>query len=169
MENTIDVLGDAIVFKSLVEKTIESFVDEELTSIGTYAFESCSNLQSVSLPNATSIGKAAFYYCINLQSVSFPNATSIGTYVFESCSNLRSVSLPNATSIGTSAFISCIKLQTLVVGTEKDTVCTLGNSKAIPSNSGLSIYVPDALVDAYKGATNWSTHASKIKPISNKP
>lgn len=29
-----------------------------------------------------------------------------------------------------------------------------------------NIYVPDALLDAYKVATNWSIFASKIKPLS---
>lgn len=32
-----------------------------------------------------------------------------------------------------------------------------------------SIYVPDASVEAYKAATNWSTYASKIKGISERP
>jgi len=32
--------------------------------------------------------------------------------------------------------------------------------------SNCPIYVPDESVDAYKSATNWSTYASRIKPLS---
>ena len=31
------------------------------------------------------------------------------------------------------------------------------------------IYVPDALVDSYKTATNWSVFADQIKPLSELP
>ena len=75
--------------------------------IGTYAFDSCKGLTSVSIPKATSIGGSAFKGCSSLTSVSFPNATSIGDSAFHSCSGLTSVSFPVATSIGTYAFSSC--------------------------------------------------------------
>ena len=39
---------------------------------------------------------------------------------------------------------------------------------AIENGTGY-IYVPDSLVDSYKTATNWSTYASQIKPISELP
>ena len=86
----------------------------------------------------------------------------IGIYAFRSCSKLTSVSLPAATRIGDSAFRFCSKLTTLYIGTESDTVCTLSSTNAIPS-SVTDIYVPDALVESYKTATNWSSFADKIK------
>ena len=86
----------------------------------------------------------------------------IGNYAFRFCSALTSVSFPAATSIGSSAFRSCSKLTTLYIGTESDTVCTLSSTNAIPS-SVTDIYVPDALVESYKTATNWSSFANKIK------
>ena len=86
----------------------------------------------------------------------------MGASAFSYCSALTSISLPSATSIGQSAFNSCNKLTTMYIGTESDTVCTLSNTNAIPS-SVTDIYVPEALVDSYKTATNWSNFASKIK------
>ena len=86
----------------------------------------------------------------------------IESSAFRSCSALTSVSLPAATSIGNSAFYYCSKLTTLYIGTESDTVCTLSSTNAIPSNV-TDIYVPEALVDSYKTATNWSSFADKIK------
>ena len=39
------------------------------------------------------------------------------------------------------------------------------NNSSISTRTGY-IYVPDNLVDSYKTATNWSTYANQIKPIS---
>ena len=116
----------------------------------------------VSLPVATSIGSYAFNSCSALTSVSLPMATSIGSYAFYSCSALTSASLPSVTSIGNGAFQGCSALTTLYIGTESDTVCTLSNPNTIPS-SVTDIYVPEALVDSYKTAENWSSFSDKIK------
>ena len=52
----------------------------------------------------------------------------------------------------------------MYIGTESNTVCTLGVD-AIPS-SVTDIYVPEALVDSYKTATNWIYYSDKIFGIS---
>ena len=45
---------------------------------------------------------------------------------------------------------------------------TLTNVSAFTGTT-CNIYVPDALVATYKAATNWSTLAARIKPISELP
>ena len=109
----------------------------------------------------TSVGDGAFFLCETLTSVSFPVATSIGGQAFYGCMSLTSVALPAVTSIGEQAFFYCMALTTMYIGTESGTVCTLGVD-AIPE-SVTDIYVPEALVDSYKTAPNWSYFADKIK------
>lgn len=84
-----------------------------LTSIGDYAFNNCSNLTSVNIPDGvTSIGAQAFCECTNLASVNIPNSVAkIASQAFDNCRNLTSVTIPNGVnSIGTQAFSFCTSL-----------------------------------------------------------
>ena len=143
-----------------------------ITSIGNYTFNGCTSLTSIDLPNVTSIGDGAFSYCRNLTSINLPNVTSIGSNAFYSCDRLTSIDLPNVTSIGIAAFQRCSSLTKIIIGTDSD-ICTLKSTNTFdntPIASGMGyIYVPDDKVDTYKSATNWSTYASQIKPISELP
>lgn len=64
-----------------------------LTTIERYAFQSCSSLQEVILPEGlTTIGYAAFEQCLAIQKVEMPNTvTSLGAYAFNSCTNMESI------------------------------------------------------------------------------
>ena len=80
------------------------------------------------------------------------------------------IDLPLCTSIGNEAFRRCI-LETLIL--RSNTVCTLVNVLAlagtrIETGTGY-VYVPAALVNAYKTATNWVTYADQIRAIEDYP
>ena len=149
-------------------------------SIGKSMFYGCTALTTVDLPMATSIGDFAFRDCTALTNVNLPVATSIARNAFQSCIALTSINLPMVTSIGNYTFLRCFSLTALVLsGTN---VCTLANENAFgncyhilgTTDSTYNptgekdgyIYVPDDLVDSYKSATNWTTYASQIKPLS---
>ncbi len=79
------------------------------TGIAGYAFQDCSGLTSVEIPNTViTINDRAFERCSGLTSVEIPNSvTSIGRWAFQGCSGLMSVTIPNSvTTIGYDAFKS---------------------------------------------------------------
>ena len=89
-----------------------------VTSIGFSAFEGCTGLTSIVIPNCvTSIGRDAFEGCTGLTSIVIPNSvTSIGGGAFEGCTGLTSIVIPNSvTSIGGGAFRGCTRLANIVI------------------------------------------------------
>ena len=103
--------GTASAEDGIITRSISgTYVNDRVTSIGNYAFYSCSKLTSVSFPACTTIGSSAFCSCTSLTSVSFPACTKIYSSAFCSCTSLTSVSFPNCTNISGSAFYCCTKL-----------------------------------------------------------
>lgn len=95
------------------------------------------------------------------------SATSIGEYAFASCTSLTTADFPAATVIGLAAFYGCDALKALLL--RGNNVCTLSfvnafSSTAIASGTGY-IYVPSALIEQYKAATNWSTYAAQFRAL----
>ena len=93
------------------EKVTYDGVEYSVTSIGESAFDYCTGLTSITIPNSvTSIGDNAFYGCKGLTSITIPNSvTSIGYYAFQGCKGLTSITIPNSvTTIDNNAFASCI-------------------------------------------------------------
>ena len=93
-------------------------ISYKVTGIGDNAFNGCTGLTSVEIPNSvTSIGDNAFYQCTGLASVEIPNSVkSIGDNAFSGCSGLNSLTIGNSVkSIGYAAFGGCKGLTSLTI------------------------------------------------------
>ena len=113
-------------------------IPNSVTSIGEQAFYGCSGLTSVEIPNSvTSIGEDAFRGCSGLTSVEIPSSvTTIGEWAFQGCSGLTSVEIPSSvTSIGEEAFRGCSGLTSVKVESGNMTYDSRDNCNAIIETS----------------------------------
>lgn len=172
--NTIDALGDDAVVDSIIEGSITEFMDDTITDIPSYAFVNCKLLTVFHTPLVTSIGIEAFQDA-GVKKLCFPNLILAGAQAFRSMNSLEYVDLPVCTRIGALVFYMTGTLKTLIL--RSNTMCTLDNVNALQGNwSGNTpqiakgtgyVYVPRALVDSYKAATNWSTYADQFRALED--
>lgn len=122
-------------------------------SIGSYAFQGCTGLTSVTMTSGTTIGNNAFDGCYSLTSVTMPNTlTSIGDFAFSGTS-VKIVTIPSSvTSIGNYAFVPSGGLTSVTV--ERTYPCTL-TSNPFPSSWQATLYVPKGSKASYEAANYW--------------
>ena len=150
------------------------------TSLGNGVFIQCLALEKADFPLVKTItGTETLYGCRKLMEVNMPLLTSIPSRFLQSCYNIPKVDFPVATSIASYAFYDCRYLTAVILRSE--TMCTLAHTNAInayhftgkeaPENpTGAKdgyIYVPRALVEDYKVATNWSTYATQLRALED--
>lgn len=127
----------------------------------------CRQLEQISFPNVTSVG--GFQYCEKLEQVNFPKLENVGTQCFW-YSGLKKADFGSLSSIGNLAFWTT-PLETLII--RRETLCTLTDTRALgntPISSGSGyVYVPSALVNTYKAATNWTAYSAQIRAIEDYP
>jgi hypothetical protein len=141
------------------------------------AFRDCSSFsQEINAPSVEgSIGYYAFYGTAIKKVSNLGNATilvgassaSINSPVgaFARCTSLEEVRLPATTEqIQKGSFGFCTVLKTIVC--EATTPPSLDANAWYGSNALTAIYVPDASLEAYKTAVNWSAYADRIHPLS---
>ena len=128
--------------KDSVKKVV---IEDDVTSIGNYAFSGCSSLTDITLPSSvTSIKSCAFYKCSQLASIEIPSSvTSIGNSAFQNCTGLTSITIPESvTSIGDSAFRNCTGLTSITIS---DRVTSIGNYVFWGCSNLTSIVIPDSV------------------------
>ncbi len=127
---------DSLDFTSLV-------VNSGVTTIGTNAFQGCTEMQSVTLPetlisigdyafaecivlagnlsiplSVETVGEGAFAGCVSLTSLSVYGEITLREYAFADC-GLQTVSIPSVTRIPEGAFQNCSSLSQVTAGSVK--------------------------------------------------
>lgn len=185
------------IARGMIDQTTEFDMPDGIISASqmsrNYVLNYREGLKSFTIPNgATSIGNSFFTGCSKLTSIIIPSSVgSIGTYAFSNCTSLVDITLGSGlTTIGQSAFQGCTAIESITIPASVTNVSgnfmrgcpalkevimqgttppTMGANGFLQSSNLQAIYVPDASVSAYKGATNWASFASKIKGISERP
>lgn len=114
-----------------------------ITIINSNAFRNCGSLLSVNIPEGvTRIGGSAFYYCTSLSAIDFPNSlTNIDGSAFYNCDNLLSIVIPdNVTNIEGHAFYDCDKLSSVTIGKG---VTSIGSSAFYSCDALKAVYISD--------------------------
>ena len=129
--------------------------------IGSYAFNDCSGLTSLTLPaGITGIGKGAFIGCSGLTSLTLPaGITWISSDAFRGCSGLTSLTLPaGITEIGSDAFIYCSGLKEVrfCINDNIDTYLIKGHPY-IDVDCGIKYYINDKEITSIEIPSNVTT------------
>ena len=119
-------------------------------SIGKEAFENCTELTSITIPNSvTSIEREAFKNCRNLTSITIPNSVmSIDSDTFYGCTGLTSITIPKTvTAIADRAFSGCTNIENVYIS-DIGAWCEMGFGwdAATPLYYGASLYLNGELV-----------------------
>ena len=131
-------------------------VPATVTTFTTSAFENCTALAQINLPNSlTDMKSRTFYGCTSLKEVTLPDGvTQLMGSNFTDCSALEKVTLPEGiTYIGSGAFKNCSALTELTVWAI--TPPTLGSDAFTGVGSSLVVKVPAEGLPAYQTADIW--------------
>lgn len=186
-------LGDYAFYNN---QRITSALLPNVGYIGDSCFANCYMLSEISLGELTIISSRAFQNCRRLENFENGYAKNIESYAFYDTSSvgiasdkmiLKSVKCASARSIERCAFEGLTKIETIDILGGGDIERMADRNKALESLVNFimrndetvthvdaytafaettNIYVPDALVDSYKTATNWSKYAEQIHPLS---
>lgn len=169
--------GEDYLEKRLIGEPYD-YYNDKITVLYQYAFYEDRSVQNINLPNVESVGLNSFgtrtvktiklpslleirevRSCRSLTLVDFTKATTVESFAFHEDYVLKSVLIRN-TNIATlekvDAFTNCHHFH--------------GTINATYNPDGLKdgyIYVPRALIEDYKVATNWSTFAEQFRVLED--
>lgn len=142
MEDTRSVRGE---WQNLYPKVL--IIEEGVTTIPDYAFNSLSWLREVTVPNSVAtIGKGAFCECRYLEKVTLGNGvTCIEQYAFSECENLTSITIPKSvTTIESYAFERCNSLESVILA---DGVTSIKEEAFYYCESLITLTIPKSVVE----------------------
>lgn len=157
---------------ALLGNTMTVLDNSIVTSLRTRACQGATTLVTANLPNVTALGSYAFYGCSGLVTAKLPKLSSVSTQAFYSCTKLQHADCGNLSNLPAQTFNACSALTELILR-KTGSICTLSNVNGVnntPIGKGTGyVYVPAALIDSYKAATNWSTFEAQFRAIEDYP
>jgi len=144
-----------------------TFADNsQMNVINYYAFNNCTNLQSVDFGNnsqLTTIGERAFASCTALKNIDFGENSSlltIGRGAFAWCYSLQTVQLPNTvTEVSYGAFQSCTSMKSIVFS---DAMTVINDHVCYGCTALEQVQLPIALKGIYTRSFVNTTNLKKI-------
>lgn len=191
--------GGGDLLAARVTNALTTYSNATITSVNDCGFAYCTALVSVDLPAVTHIKSQGFARCTNLETINFPMLVSIenncfrncakltefvtGSHfdsridqsTFEGCKALTKADFHHVNNQGFGAYsMACANLITLIIrnidAVPPIPVTSIFGPETTKMNMGEGyIYVPAAMVNAYKAATNWAKFAGQIRAIEDYP
>ena len=108
---------NGILFRPDIPEDGHYILPSAIKKIAPCAFEDCTTLKSITIPNGVEIGEKTFAGCVNLVSVILPNDLKVFPYaLFKGCKALKQVELPPSIEvIEESVFMDCESLETITI------------------------------------------------------
>lgn len=177
-------IGSGVLQNNQYLKTVSAPLAETIENV---AFSGCPMLENVEIPSARSIGGGAFSGCTSLVTISLPAAITLDSS-FRDCAALTEMTLPAATTVGDLCFYNCTSLKkidfylvetlgymvftgctalTTVIIRNTNSMCELDSGYSFPS--GVSCYVPSALLADYQADDAWITSGVTFATIEDNP
>ncbi len=135
-------------------------IPAKVTSIGMDAFYNCTSLQKVTFNASsplTTIGTYLFEGCSSLTSVTLPPLlTELPANTFRGCTSLTTVTIPAAvTTVANTAFYGCTNLTTIHAMPDAAPTVSSAWSNITPASITLQLY-SSAAKTSYSGNDKWS-------------
>ena len=148
---------------SFIPSSLRTVIITQEVQINDSAFEDCSGLTSVVIPdNVTIIGKSAFEDCSSLMNITIPDSViSIGNFAFSGCTNLTSITIPDGVrTIGHATFSGCNSLTGIAI---PDSVTKILHNAFYGCSSLTNIMIPNG-VTSIEGYTFYK--CSKLTSVT---
>ncbi len=146
--------------------------DETVTSLRWGALCKQPGLTAVDFPSVTRANGYTFFGNSSLERVNLPSLKTVESFSFQGCSSLTKLDFPVLTRMEGGMFYNCSSLEAVIIRTANriplNSLTQLFAGTPIASGTGY-IYVPAALLDQYKAATNWSVFAGQFRAIEDYP
>ena len=157
-------------FADFIEGKVSEVRNDTATEIASGSLTQTYYIKSLYFPEVIKINSEGCKENHNLTNIYFPKVQTIGSTAFLG-SKISKVDFPVLKEIGHYVFLNNARLETVIL--RFDGVATLKDRNAFgntPIEKGTGyIYVPKALMEQYKTATNWVAYAAQIRAIEDYP